>query len=104
MTERETNPDAGRWAASDLSRVLPTGSLQQPDVTPPTPYAELNNLPGPQAGGPAVVTPLPRPKPYRPKPVSSGLQVGPVGRVIVGAAMVVTLGFMLYTAWHNIFP
>ena len=104
MTEREPNPDAGRWAAADLSRVLPTGSLQQPDVTPPTPYEELNNLPGPQAGGPAVFTPLPRPQPYKPKPVASGLQVGPIGRVIVGAAMLVTLGFMLYTAWHNIFP
>ena len=34
----------------------------------------------------------------------SGLRVGPVGRVIVGAAMAVTVGFMLWTAWHNVFP
>ncbi|MGE3811350.1 MAG: hypothetical protein AB7I24_07360 [Candidatus Nanopelagicales bacterium] len=113
MTEREqpgtgdpgASPDVKHWAAADLSRIVPGGTLQQPTVAAPTDYqAMTRGTPGPEAGGAAVVTPLPKPRPYKAKPVSSGLQLGPVGRVIVGAALAATLVFMVYTAWHNIFP
>ncbi len=107
MTERDQpgDPDVKHWAAADLSRIVPGGSLQEPTVAPPTDYQAMSKgMPGPEAGGAAVVTPLPKPRPYKPKPVTSGLQLGPVGRVIVGAAIAATLVFMVWTAWHNILP
>jgi hypothetical protein len=61
-------------------------------------------FPGRGAGGAAVAPPLPKPRPYKAKPVTSGLQLGPIGRVIVGAAIAATLVFMVWTAWHNILP
>jgi hypothetical protein len=105
MSDADRDPDVRHWAAADLSRILPGGSLQEPTVAPPTDYrATTQGLPGPEAGGAAVMTPLPRPRASRATPATSGLQLGPVGRVIVGAAMAATLVFMVWTAWHNIVP
>lgn len=44
-----------RWSTSHLERVPATGTIHVPTMTPPPAY-ETWNLPGAQAGGPAVVT------------------------------------------------
>ena len=90
------------WAASDLTRLVPDGSLQQPTEAVPTQYDRTGGDLDRVVGGPAVVTPLPRPKPVPKKPATSGLQLGVVARTIVGIALAAAVGFMLYSAWRNI--
>jgi len=97
----ENSPGRG-WAAADLSRLVPDGTLAQPTQTPPTQYDKTGSDVDRVVGGPAVMTPLPRPKPVPRKPPTSGLQLGIVARSIVGIALAVAVGFMLYTAWKNI--
>lgn len=100
-TDRGDSPARG-WAASDLSRILPNGTLQQPTEAVPTQYDTTGGDLDRVVGGPAVMTPLPRPRAVPKKAATSGLQLGIVGRSFVGIAMAVAFGFMLYTAWHNI--
>ncbi len=90
------------WAAADLSRIVPDGGLVQPTQVPPTQYDKTGSDIDRVVGGPAVMTPLPKPKPVPRKPATSGLQLGIIARSIVGIALAVALGFMLYTAWTNI--
>ena len=103
MSDDDGVPSPARgWAASDLSRLVPDGTLAQPTQVPPTQYDKTGSDIDRVVGGPAVMTPLPRPKPVPKKPATSGLQLGIVARAIVGIALAVALGFMVYTAWRNI--
>jgi len=100
-TDRGDSPARG-WAAADLSRIVPDGTLQQPTEAVPTQYDKTGGDLERTVGGPAVMTPLPRPRAVPKKAATSGLQLGVVARSVVGLAIAVTFGFMLYTAWHNI--
>jgi hypothetical protein len=89
-------PARPAWgAASDLSRVLPTGSAQPAAPRPsdgvgqPTPDDQLVEL--------AAVSP-----PSGRRQVSSGLALGRAGRIVVGILLAAVLGFMLYNAWRNV--
>lgn len=97
----EDSPTRG-WAASDLTRLVPDGTLQQPTEALPTQYDRTGGDLDRVVGGPAVMTPLPRPKPVPKKTATSGLQLGIVARTVVALAMAAALGFMVYTAWLNI--
>jgi hypothetical protein len=97
----EDTPTRG-WAASDLSRLVPDGTLQQPTEALPTQYDRTGGDLDRVVGGPAVMTPLPKPKPVPKKTATSGLQLGIVARTLVGIAMAAALGFMIYSAWRNI--
>jgi hypothetical protein len=102
MSTDDAGAPARGWAASDLSRLVPDGTLAQPTEAVPTQYdltgGDLQRV----VGGPAVMTPLPKAKPVARKTATSGLQLGVVARSLVGLALTVTLGFMVYTAWRNI--
>ena len=97
----EDTPARG-WAASDLSRLVPDGTLQQPTEAMPTQYDRTGGDLDRVVGGPAVMTPLPQPKPVPRRTATSGLQLGVVARVLVGVALTVTVLFMIYGAWKNI--
>jgi hypothetical protein len=100
VSEQDDRPARG-YAAADLSRLLPTGSLEQPVQAPPTAYDETS-YPTSQVGGPAVVTPLPRPKPVVSRPGGGLPPLSLPARIVVGAAMAVALGWMVWNAWLNI--
>ncbi len=100
-TEDAGTPVRG-WAASDLARLVPDGTLMQPTEAVPTQYDQTGGDLQRVVGGPAVMTPLPKPRPVANKTATSGLQLGAVARSIVGVALAVALGFMVYTAWRNI--
>jgi hypothetical protein len=103
MSDDDGVPSPARgWAASDLSRLVPDGTLAQPTQVPPTQYDKTGSDIDRVVGGPAVMTPLPRPKPVPKKAATSGLQLGVIARSIVGIALAVAVGFMVYTAWRNI--
>lgn len=101
MSTDDSGAPVRGWAASDLSRLVPDGTLAQPTEAVPTQYdrtgGDLQRL----VGGPAVVTPLPKPKPVANRTATSGLHLGAVARSVVGVTLAVALGFILYTAWRN---
>jgi hypothetical protein len=98
MTDPAAPDPTGRatWgAASDLSRVLPTGTTAAvapavpADVGQPTPNERLVEF--------AAVTP-----PSGRRPVSAGHGLGRVGRAAVGLLLGLAAAFLLYTAWRNL--
>lgn len=83
-------------SASDLSRVLPTGTGIPAGGSPaPEPAPAPRELPP----GMAVASP-PAPRPS-PKPLG-GLRLSLPARAVVGVALVAALGFMVWNAWRNL--
>jgi hypothetical protein len=90
------DPDRPTWgAASDLSRILASGSAQPTPprvagtVGQPTPDERLVEF--------AAISP-----PSGRRQVSSALALGRAGRIVVGLLLVAVLGFMVYSAWRNL--
>lgn len=86
-----------RWGtASDLSRVLPTGTAQPDGSAPaPEPVPAVRDLPV----GMVVASP-PKPRPSA-KPLG-GLRLSLPARIAVGVALVAAVGFMVWNAWQNL--
>jgi hypothetical protein len=84
-------------SASDLSRVLPTGT-SVPDPAAPAPDP-VPSRPSEVPPGMVVASP-PAPRP-NPKPLG-GLRLSLPARVLVGIALVAALGFMVWNAWENL--
>lgn len=83
-------------SASDLSRVLPTGAAVPSGPVPaPEPRPVAPDLP---SGSVVASAPAPRPGG---KPLG-GLRLSRPARIVVGAALVVALGFMVWSAWQNL--
>ena len=83
-------------AASDLARVLPTGTARPIGSVPaPEPVPEPNDLP---AGMVVASPPAPRPNP---KPLN-GIRLSLPARIVVGIAIGATLVFMVWNAWQNL--
>jgi len=98
MTDPAAPDPTGRatWgAASDLSRVLPTGTTSP--VTPAVPAYVGQPTPNERLVEFAAVTP-----PSGRRPVSAGLGLGRVGRAAVGVLLGLAAAFLLYTAWRNL--
>ncbi|MFN8145816.1 MAG: hypothetical protein U0R76_00010 [Candidatus Nanopelagicales bacterium] len=86
-----------RWgSASDLSRVLPTGTGATDGQAPaPEPEPAVPDLP---PGMVVASPPAPRPNP---KPLG-GLRLSLPARIVVGIALAAALGFMVWNAWRNL--
>lgn len=94
MSSDQQRPSWG--AASDLSRVLPTGTAQPDGSAPaPDPVPAVRDLPA----GMAVASP-PAPRPSS-KPLG-GLRLSLPARIAIGVALVAALGFMVWNAWQNL--
>ena len=82
-------------AASDLSRVVPTGTTAP--VSPAVADTVGQPAPNERLVEFAAVTP-----PSGKRQVSAGLALGLWGRIVVGLLLAAVLGFLLYGAWRNL--